>query len=107
MKKVLFLLVGSVFLLGISLNASAGLIGTYYNHSYSHPDMEVWNGGTGMVESTLTGSAPTATASANFNQFDWWDSQYYAFQRVDSDADLQSNFLSSWWPVKVLRINLT
>lgn len=99
MKKKILILISALFLLFISLNAYAGLLGTYYNHFYEHPDMEVWNGGVGMVESTLTGSAPTMNASSDFYQFDWWDSQYYAFQRVDSDADLQNNFADSWFPV--------
>ena len=62
--------------------------------------MEVCNGGPGMVETTLTGSVPTETAAApNYNQFDWWDSTYFAFQRLDSDTDLQSSFSNSWLPV--------
>lgn len=99
MRKVLFgFFCISSFLL-ISFNADAGLVGTYYNHYYDHPDMQVWKGGSGMVESTLTGSAPTETSSSSCNQFDWWDSTYYAFSRVDSDSALQSGFTSSWWPV--------
>ena len=84
-------------------NASAGLLGTYYNLSSSHPDMQnIITGWTpGMVESTLTGDAPTLTAygATQVSQFDWWDDSYEAFSRVDSDADLQSNFASSWFPV--------
>lgn len=101
MKKFLVFLFGFLLVLGTSLSASAGLLGTYYNLDMSHPDMEVWSGGPGMVESNLTGPTPTLTAlgSATYNQFDWWDSQYYAFERVDSDADLQGNFSSSWFPV--------
>jgi fibro-slime domain-containing protein len=86
-------------LLTVSNTASAGLYGTYYNLASSHPDMEVWNGGTGMVESTLTGATPTLTGSANYNQFDWWDSSYSSFSRLDSDADLQTGFASSWFPL--------
>jgi len=62
--------------------------------------MEVWNGGTGMVESILTGATPTEIpSSTDYNQFDWWDPSYFAFTRLDSDADLQGNFASSWWSV--------
>ena len=98
MKKLYCIFVTLLFILGFALSANATLLGTYYNLSSNHPDMEVWNGGTGMVDSILSGSSPTLTASANYNQFDWWDSQYQVFQREDSDADLQSNFSSSWFP---------
>ena len=103
MKKLALILIGGLFLLGISLNAGAGLLGTYYNLSSAHPDMERWVTGveTGYVESTLSGSMPTLTAygATRVLQWDWWNSGYEAFQRVDSDADLQSNFASSWFPV--------
>jgi fibro-slime domain-containing protein len=83
--------------------AHAGLLGTYYNLSDSHPDMETFITGvrTGWVENTLTGDAPTLTAEgANYvNQFDWWDNSYYVGQRIDSDADLQSGFANSWFPL--------
>ena len=101
MKKVLVLFFLSILLiLGTSFSVNAGLIGTYYNLSSAHPDMQVYTGGAGMVEIALTGSAPTETAATpNYSQFDWWDSQYFAFQREDSDADLQSNFSSSFFPI--------
>ena len=98
MRKKLLTVLATGLMLGFISNANATLLGTYYNLSSNHPDMEVWNGGAGMVESILSGSSPTLTASANYNQFDWWDSQYQVFQREDSDADLQSNFSSSWFP---------
>ena len=87
----------------IASSASAGLMGTYYNLGNSHPDMQnIITGFTpGMVESTLTGSAPTLTAygATQVSQFDWWDNTYESFSRLDSDADLQSNFASSWFPI--------
>ena len=98
-KKLVAVLATGLPMLVFALSANATLLGTYYNLSVDHPDMEVWNGGTGMVEAILSGSSPTLTASANYNQFDWWDSQYQVFQREDSDADLQGNFSSSWFPV--------
>lgn len=80
----------------------AGLLGTYYNLSSSHPDMESSITGwlPGMVENTLSGSAPTLTAYGNtvVSQFDWWNSSYMVGSRVDSDADLQTNFAGSWFP---------
>ncbi len=89
--------------LAIPAVANAGLLGTYYNLSSSHPDMQTTITGvqTGWVESALTGDSPTLTAAgaANINQFDWWDSQYESFSRVDSDWDLRHNFQSSWFPV--------
>lgn len=103
MKKML--LVVSLFFLcsGLSMTANAGLLGTYYNLSSSHPDMESSITGwlPGLVESSLTGLTPTLTAfgATKILQFDWWDSGYEVFSRVDSDADLQSNFASSWFPV--------
>jgi fibro-slime domain-containing protein len=89
--------------LTVSNEANADLYGTYYNLASTHPDMQVWNGGTGMVETALTGARPTLTAlgSATYKQFDWWDSTYKVFSRFDSDADLQSAFTSSWWPIPV------
>jgi fibro-slime domain-containing protein len=90
-------------LLFAATTAHAGLLGMYYNLSASHPDMETPITGvkTGWVENTLTGSSPTLTTEgANYvNQFDWWDNAYYVGQRVDSDADLQSNFANSWFPL--------
>lgn len=99
MKKFAVFFLGFLLVLGTSFNASASLFGTYYNLSQDHPDMEAWNGGTGMVESNLTGPAPTPTSTATFIQFDWWDPGYYAFDRIDSDADLQGNFFPGWFPV--------
>lgn len=103
MRKLAIVLLVCAFILGIAGGASAGLLGTYYNYSSAHPDMETSITGlrTGWVQPTLTGQTPTLTAlgSASINQFDWWDSQYQVFQRVDSDVDLQSNFDGSWFPV--------
>ena len=103
MKKFFLLLTGVLFLLGISLNASAGLLGTYYNLSSEHPDMQRWITGldTGYVENTLSGDMPTLTAygATRVLQWDWWNPGYQVFQRVDSDADLQSNFSPGWFPV--------
>jgi fibro-slime domain-containing protein len=54
----------------------AGLLATYYNLSSLHPDMQnVITGNTpGMVESVLSGPAPTLTAygATQVSQFDWW-----------------------------------
>jgi len=97
-----------MLMLFITVDAKADLLGTYYNLPNTHPDMESWvaNGNSygvypGMVENTLTGSMPTLTAygSTRIKQWDWWDSKYQVFQRVDSTADLQTNFASSWFPV--------
>jgi fibro-slime domain-containing protein len=101
MKKVFFAVVITLFL---AFNAHAdGLLGTYYNLSSAHPDMERWITGldTGYVESSLTGSTPTLTAygATRVVQWDWWDPAYQVFQRVDSAADLQSNFAGAWFPV--------
>jgi len=96
MKKIMMVAIFSLF---VATTANASLMGTYYDLTLAHPDMGVWNGGTGMVESTLTGSSPTETVSSNYHQFDWWDSQYFAFQREDSTSNLNSGFTSSWFPV--------
>ena len=89
-----------LFLAGVS---NAGLTGTYYNLPSSHPDMERWITGfePEYVENTLTGSMPTLTAygATRVRQWDWWDAQYFAFSRIDSDADLHSGFSSSWFPL--------
>ena len=55
----------------------------------------------GYVENTLSGDMPTLSAygATQVIQWDWWTPGYQVFQRVDSDADLQSNFASSWFPV--------
>lgn len=101
MKKLVLALT-LVFSLGLMVNAQAGLVGTYYNLADSHPDMQsnITGLNTGMVENMLTGATPTLTAygQTQVNQFDWWDDAYMVGQRVDSDADLQSNFASSWFP---------
>ena len=80
-----------------------GLLGTYYNHSINHPDMQGPSGGKNLVEATLTGSAPTLNVSgqSKYKQFDWWDEQYKVFQRLDSETDLQNGFGASnrWYPV--------
>jgi fibro-slime domain-containing protein len=82
--------------------AHAGLLGTYYNLSSAHPDMEsaITGWQPGMVENTLSGSAPTLTAFGNsvVSQWDWWNAAYMVGSRVDADADLQTNFASSWFP---------
>jgi len=103
------LLLSAIALLLMVPSASAGLLGTYYNMSITHPDMETTITGlqTGWVESLLTGSMPTLTAAgaANINQFDWWDASSpdvnLAFTRLDSDADLNGAFASSWYPIPV------
>jgi fibro-slime domain-containing protein len=86
----------------LALSANAGLLGTYFNLSSLHPDMERWITGfdPGYVETALTGNMPTLTAygTTRILQWDWWDNQYFVGQRVDSDADLQSNFAGSWFP---------
>ena len=101
MKK-LFLGIAVVAFALLSTAAQASLLGTYYNLSNQHPDMERWITGLdlGYVESSLTGSMPTLSAygATRVLQWDWWDSQYEVGQRVDSDADLQSNFASGWFP---------
>ena len=83
--------------------ASASLLGTYYNLDVDHPDMQspITGWRPGMVEGTLSGSAPTLTpyGSGYIHQFDWYDPSYEVFSRIDSDADLQSGFSSSWFPV--------
>lgn len=102
MKKYILFFSVLLFAFGFTLTANADLLGTYYNLSSAHPDMEVSaNGGLGMVESTLTGDAPTLTAAglAAYHQFDWWDPSYQVFQRIDSNADLQTNFSSGFFPV--------
>ncbi len=103
MRKILLTLASVILFCVFTMGANAGLLGTYYNHSSAHPDMERWVTGveTGYVENTLVGSTPTLTAygATRVIQWDWWNPIYTAFSRVDSDADLQSNFASSWFPV--------
>lgn len=87
--------------------AHAGLLGSYYNISQAHPDMQdvITGVQTGWVENTLTGASPTLTVAgaANINRFDWWNAGnpdgFLAFQRVDSDAALNGAFASSWFPI--------
>ena len=102
MNKFLSILLGLLLVFGVALTANAGLLGTYYNLPNTHPDMQKWITGldTGYVEGTLSGDTPTLTTygATRVDQWDWWDSGYESFQRVDSDADLQSNFASSWFP---------
>ncbi len=99
-KKILFLSVLAVITMVSASNA--GLLGHYYNLPSTHPDMERWITGvtTGMVENTLTGSTPTLTAygATQVIQWDWWDDMYHDFDRIDSDADLNGAFASSWFP---------
>jgi len=103
MKKLFVFLWAILLFLGITVSANAGLLGTYYNLSSQHPDMEHWITGleTGYVENTLTGNMPTLTpyGATRVLQWDWWNPAYQVFQRVDSDSDLQGNFSSSWFPV--------
>jgi len=103
MKKIFL---GFALILVVAFNANAtGLLGTYYNLSDAHPDMERWITGwdSGYVESTLTGSMPTLSAygATRVLQWDWWTPTYQVGQRVDSDADLKTNFASSWFPAIV------
>lgn len=101
MKGRFLVLIGIAMFL--AAGANAGLLGTYYNLSSAHPDMERWITGfdPGYVQNTLTGDAPTLTAygATRVLQWDWWDPSYEVFSRIDSDIDLQSNFASSWFPV--------
>jgi len=103
MRKLLVFLCAILLFLGLTVSANAGLLGTYYNLSSQHPDMERWITGldTGFVGNTLTGNMPTLTpyGATRVLQWDWWNPMYYAFQRIDSDSDLQTNFQSSWFPV--------
>jgi fibro-slime domain-containing protein len=100
-------LIGMMLLLAAP-GAHAGLLSTYYNMANTHPDMEfvpITGVDIGYVESLLAGSMPTLTAygATKVNQFDWWDASSpdvsMAFQRVDSDADLNGAFASSWFPI--------
>ncbi len=88
--------------------AQAGLLGSYYNMSSSHPDMQgipITGVRPGWVQSTLAGTMPSLTAlgAANINQFDWWDASspdvFHAFSRIDSKADLNGGFTSGWFPI--------
>jgi fibro-slime domain-containing protein len=99
-KLIIFCLMA---LLAIPAVANAGLMGSYFNLPSTHPDMQTTITGlqTGWVESALTGATPTLTAAGNtaINQWDWWSNTYHSFDRVDSDADLQGNFTTSWFPL--------
>lgn len=104
MKKILSILCVALLIVTFTFEAKADLLGTYYNFSSTHPDMETWSPFgvfPGMVENNLTGSMPTLTAYGGtlIHQWDWYTAPYQVFQRVDSTADLQSNFASSWFPV--------
>ena len=99
MKKFFVFLCAMLIFLAlfpVAKDASAGYLGTYYNLPANHPDMETAITGvvTGLVESTLPLSL-TALGAGYINQFDWYDSSYFSFQRIDSDLV----FGSSWWPV--------
>jgi len=85
-------------------SADAGLLGSYYNLSSRHPDFQQgppFYYDPGLVEDVLTGDTPTLTAygQSQINQWDWWDDQYFSFQRTDSDWDLRYGFADSWFPV--------
>lgn len=102
MRQCVSIIIAAALLAAVA-PASASLLGTYYNLDETHPDMQSAITGwiPGMVEGTLTGSTPTLTAyGAGFvSQFDWYSPAYESFTRTDSDADLQSGFASSWFPV--------
>lgn len=98
-RIILFLLL----ILAFSVSgAHAGLTGHYFNLPSTHPDMGTAINGvvTGMVNSTLTGDAPTLTAfgATQINQFDWWDNAYYVGSRYDSDANLNGAWTSNFFP---------
>jgi len=101
LRKLLVLAILGCAML-MTASAQAGLTGFYYNLDNTHPDMERWITGLdlGYVETALTGAMPTLTAygSTRVLQWDWWDSQYLVGSRVDSDADLKSNFALSFFP---------
>jgi fibro-slime domain-containing protein len=103
MKKLSIAVLVMMSLLLITANAQAGLLGTYYNLSNQHPDMERWITGLdqGYVESALVGNMPTLSAygATRVLQWDWWTDPYQVGQRIDSDIDLQANFANSWFPV--------
>lgn len=102
MRKYLVMAVALMVCFIFASSAQGGLLGTYYNLSSSHPDMQRWITGwdAGYVQNTLTGSMPTLTpyGATRVLQWDWWTDPYKVGQRVDSDADLQSNFAGSWFP---------
>jgi len=103
MKKSLSIFAIIIFLSTFLTVANAGLTGTYYNLPDTHPDMERWIPGfdPGYVDSTLSGAMPTLTpyGATKVLQWDWWYPAYFSFTRLDSNADLQSNFASSWYPI--------
>jgi fibro-slime domain-containing protein len=102
MLKRLLILSALVVMMFVT-TAHAGLLGHYYNLPQSHPDMERWITGfdPGYVENTLTAPIPTLTpyGMTRILQWDWWAPTYHSFSRIDSDADLQSNFDNSWFPL--------
>jgi len=75
----------------------SGYWGIYNNLPYDHHDIDAPITGveTGYVENTLP-LRLTAFGATRITQFDWFDSQYYAFSRVDSSLD---GFPTPWWPV--------
>jgi fibro-slime domain-containing protein len=103
LKKFLLFSCSLLLIVGLTASANAGLMGYYYNLPSSHPDMQRWITGVdqGYVGNALTGPMPTLSAygSSRVLQWDWWDPTYQIFSRVDSDADLQANFTSNWFPV--------
>jgi fibro-slime domain-containing protein len=105
MRKFPVAVIALMSFLLVTAGAQAGLLGTYYNLSNQHPDMERWITGLdqGYVENTLVGDMPTLSAygASRILQWDWWADPYKVGQRVDSDADLQSNFANSWFPAIV------
>ncbi len=105
MKKTLSILCALMLTVFMAVEAKADLLGTYYNMSNQHPDMQRWITGfePGYVQSTLTGSMPTLTTygATRVSQWDWWTDQYKVGQRNDSTADLQSGFASSFFPAIV------
>ncbi len=102
MKRFSIAVLVLMSLLLVTASAQAGLLGTYYNLSNQHPDMERWITGLdqGYVENALVGNMPTLSAygATRVQQWDWWTDQYKVGQRIDSDVDLQSNFANSWFP---------
>ena len=100
--KIVFLVLVTALLVFPVMPATAGLLGTYYNLSSAHPDMEgpVTGFDPGYVQPTLVGSMPALTpyGMSRINQWDWWTAPYFVGSRVDSDADLQANFAGSWFP---------
>ena len=103
MKKLSLFSCSFLLVLSFAVSANAGLMGYYYNLPSTHPDMQYHITGLdqGYIENALTGPMPTLTTYGNtkIQQWDWWDPAYLTFSRLDSDADLQSNFTSHWFPI--------